>query len=245
MKIDSLRKLKLLNNWVLVKPDPGNNEIRLKGGKKLFLNTSFEEHQHAVTSGTVVKCPSSLTYYTEHTTARLQYHTTQELLPGDKIIFHFLQTSSSVSKGRYIEDGDEIYLLIKYDSIFCALRGEKILPINGYILVEPKMVAAYETISTLILPDYLKKQTSEMRGTIRHMASPLFGYDDYPEYGEDSNEYQVGDDILFRKVDAVPLQYEMHRLFDKDIIYYRMQRRDVLGKYKDIVDTIKKTYALA
>lgn len=253
MKINSLRSLKLLNNWVLVKPDPGNDQIRLKGGKVLYLHTYLEEHKHAVTSGTVVKCPPSLTYYTEKTSSSLDYETSQELKTGDKVIFHFLQTTSSVGKGRYIEYGDEIYLLIKYDSLFCALRNigsvaepvEAVIPVNGYVLVEPKMAAEYEINTTLILPDYLKKKSSEMRGIVRYIGSPLFGYRDYPEYGEDADNFQVGDDILFPKGDSVPLQYEMHRLFDKDKLYYRMHRRDILGKYKEIVKTIKSSYAFA
>lgn len=235
MKVKSLSSVKLINNFVLIKPDPSNDQIRLQSGLTLFVNTSFQREQHAVTAGTVMKIPAELVYSKQRSHSTLDYITTQELCVGDKVIFHFNQTMTCLKEERLIEIGEEIYFLIKYDAIYCAQRPmafhndhTTVVPVNGVVIVEPD---EEEFVSKLIfIPDYLKKKTSERYGHIRYIGTPLLGYTDFPEYGAEKSDYNYGDKILFSVLDSIPLQYEMHRLFDKDKTLYRMRRRDILAK---------------
>ena len=53
--------MKLLNNLVAIRPFP-SGEIRLKDGKKLYLDIRFEEYLNAKTAGEVVAVPEKLTF---------------------------------------------------------------------------------------------------------------------------------------------------------------------------------------
>lgn len=238
MKVDSIDSLRLLNNYVLVKPDPGNSKITLRNGVVIFLDTSFEVERHAVTSGTVVKVPASLTYIENNGLLNLDVITTQELKKGDKVIFHYIQTLDNLKLSRYITCGRETYFLVYYDKIFCAIRRKKVIPVNGLVIVEAEKEPPIK--SPFIIPDMFKGIESETRGVIKYIGSPVGGYSDYPDQGGDVDYLKVGDSVLFRKVDSVPLQYPLHQTIDKDKTLYRMHRRDILGKYDEIIAGIDK-----
>lgn len=52
--------MRLIRDHVLVKADPDNDNISLKDGKKLWIDTTFEPAKHAVVRGTVVEVPQQL-----------------------------------------------------------------------------------------------------------------------------------------------------------------------------------------
>lgn len=245
MKVTSLQTLQLANNYVLVKPDPGNHKVRLKSGAELFLDTSYEKEKHAVTSGIVVKVPERLIHYKEHGIAKLDFVTDQEVQIGDRIIYHYMQAIDNMQRSRYIESDGVVYFLIKYDSIFCTLRdplvseltgepvetGWKIItPVNGYVFVEADEEELPST--SLIIPDMMLHRKSQVSGIIRYIGSPLQGYRDYPEWGADKDELRIGQRVLFSKLDSIPLQYPLHQTIDKDKTIYRMHRRDIYGVYE-------------
>lgn len=240
MKVENLESLKVINNYVLIKPDPGYDKITLKNGLVLFLNTDYAREQHAVTSGIVVKVPDSLTYYEENGLYNLDFLTTQELQVGDRIVYHYIQAMDNIKQNRYVEHNGEVYFMIYYDKIFCAIRNEEVIPINGIVIVEASGKEKEVAKSHIYMPDIFIKQPSEIYGTIRYIGSPLMGYNDYQGYGADWDNFKVGDNILFRKVDSVPLQYPLHQVVDKDKILYRMHRRDILWKYDDMIETLTK-----
>lgn len=233
------KNLTLTGNYILVRPDPGNDKVILKSGVVLFLDTSFQKEHHAVTCGTVIKIPKALTYFQDNGLFNLDYFTTQELKMGDRIIFHYLQASENIKQSRYIECDGEVFFLIHYDKIFCALRGDDVVPINGNVIVEAEKEKV-EFSSGLIVPDIMRGRKSETIGTIRYIGTPLAGYNDYQNWGPDKDELKVGDRVLFRKVDSVPLQYHLHQSIDKEKTLYRMHRKDILGNYDEILASIQQ-----
>lgn len=239
-------RLKLLNNYVLVKPDPGNDKVTLKNGMVLFLATSHNKEQHAVTCGTVVKLPKSLTYFEDNGLYNLDFFTTQELKIGDRVIFHYMQTMVNITQDRMIEVDGEVYFLVYYDKIFCAMRGEEVIPVNGIVIVEADKGESVLS-GGLIIPEQFRKK-SETTGTIRYIGTPLGGYNDFQHLGPDADEHKVGDKILFRSVDSVPLQFELHQSLDKGKTLYRMRRKDILGNYdriKAVIDNYESLQSYA
>jgi co-chaperonin GroES (HSP10) len=228
MKIPSIDTFCPKNNWVLVKPDEGNHKVILKSGVVLFLDTSFEKEKHSVCTGKVVKVPEKIIFNERFIS--VDFDTEQELETGDKIIFHYLQSLDNIRESRYIECDGVVYFLVKYDSIFCALRNSKVIPVNGLVIVEPDD----EEIKTIfIVPDSAKKK-STTTGTIRYIGSPLKGYKDYPDYA-DVDELAVGDKVVFDKHNTVPLQYPLHQTIDKDKVLYKMRRIDIAARIDEEV----------
>lgn len=247
MKASNLDAIQPISNYVLVKPDPGNDKITLKNGTELWLDTSYEKTKHAVTTGVVIKAPEQLIYTKEHGPKSLEYITDNELKPGDKIIYHYLQALENIENGRAIEVDGEVYFLIRYSDIFCALRdpltseltGEPVdtgwklvVPINGYVFVEADPIPPLSTTLDLVMPDMMKNKKSETTGVVRYIGSPLRGYTDYPDWGADKDELRVGQRVLFSKFDSIPLQYSLHQTIDKDKTIYRMHRRDIYGIFE-------------
>ena len=105
--------MRLIRDHVLVKADPDNDNISLKDGKKLWIDTTFEPAKHAVVRGTVVEVPQQLS-------KRLK--TKMELEVGDVVLYHYLVEESAGKEGRVFMDGDDRMVFVHYESLFVALR---------------------------------------------------------------------------------------------------------------------------
>jgi hypothetical protein len=231
--------LQLINNFIVVKPDPGNHKIVLKSGAELYLDTSFEVEKHAVTTGTVVYVPDKLRHHEQYGTATLSYITDQELCCGDKVIFHYNESVHNIKESRYIECEEQIYFLVKYDTIFCAIRttptGEQlVIPVNGIVIVEADDAPPPFESEHFVIPEISLGRKSETQGVIRYIGSPLKGYYDYKDV-VDLNNLTEGDHVVFNKRDSVPLQYDLHQSLDKGKTLYRMRRMDIYGKLEDSI----------
>jgi len=215
--------MKILFNHVLIRPDRANDEIILTNGQKLFLSTAYEKEKHHVCTARVVKAPEKLIFDREFMGCCL-FDTDVEIQEGDHIIFHYLAIQSAREQfdanRAHIDPGLDI---IPYDRIYVAYRDGVPVPVNGIILIEP----LEETIkTTLIVPDIARK-FSTTKGIVKYVSTPLRGYRDYPEEGPDHNDIQVGDMVLYREENCVPLEYSLHQKLDKGKTLYRMHRRDI------------------
>jgi len=220
--------MKLLFNNVLVKFDEPNDHIKV-GDVELQIDTSYNPMQHAITTGTVIGLPSRLIFDRKEPAKTMLYDTDMELRVGDRIIFEYLAYGEAV-KNDPIDGG----YCIRYDEVLVAIRGEQVIPVNGIVLIEPIDISETEEVKEmskfLVVPDYVKSQKSESRGIVRHVGSPLRGYAmDTSNSIHEADDLHVGDKVYFNSNYAIPLQYEMHRIFDK--VLYRMRRKDILGIY--------------
>ena len=220
--------MKLLFNNVLVKFDEPNDHIKV-GDVELQIDTSYNPMQHAITTGTVIGLPSRLIFDRKEPSKTMLYDTDMELRVGDRIIFEYLAYGEAV-KNDPIDGG----YCIRYDEVLVAIRGEQVIPVNGIVLIEPIDISETEEVKEmskfLVVPDYVKTQKSESRGVVRHVGSPLRGYAmDTSNSIHEADDLHVGDKVYFNSNYAIPLQYEMHRIFDK--VLYRMRRKDILGIY--------------
>jgi len=220
--------MKLLFNNVLVKFDEPNDHIKV-GDVELQIDTSYNPMQHAITTGTVIGLPSRLIFDRKEPAKTMLYDTDMELRVGDRIIFEYLAYGEAI-KNDPIDGG----YCIRYDEVLVAIRGEQVIPVNGIVLIEPIDISETEEVKEmskfLVVPDYVKTQKSESRGIVRHVGSPLRGYAmDTSNSIYEADDIHVGDKVYFNSNYAIPLQYEMHRIFDK--VLYRMRRKDILGIY--------------
>ena len=220
-------KVRLMNNFVLVKPTRAHNELDMSNGEKLFIDPSFDKEKHAPTSGVVVNVPEKL-YFGRNQSNTNEYDVDMELQVGDTIVFHFLTYQTCIDRKWFMVLDNELYLMVKYDCIFIARRKDKVIPINGWVVVEPLV----ETIETTIeLPDHIKNKSSLTKGIVKYLGSPVRNYswdfDHKSKYGADTDEIKVGDTVMFSAEDSIPLQYEMHAIIDKGTELYRMHRKDI------------------
>lgn len=222
----NIEKLKLPNNWVCVSIDDSNEWINLPNGEKLKLDISYETEKHSQTVGKVVKICDNLFYHKKLIPSH-PWKVPMELQEGDIAIFHFLSVSNSKKMGHVMDEDNKRYVFMPYSEIFCAIRDGKVVPVNGWILVEPEEKELPQT--TFVIPE-MAKGKSETRGTVLYAGAPVEDYKDY-DYGHDP-EVNVGDKITFKRLDAIPLQYEFHNLLGKTL--YRMQRKDVLAILEEV-----------
>ncbi len=206
--------------YTLVQIDDSNEWIKLGNGK-LWIDTTFEPEKHSQTKGIVIKnCEADV--FSVDTVGDHYSHCTydNEVKVGDAVIFHFLCVQDAINHGRYfVEDGKKL-IFIRYDELYVILRSDKIIPINGWLLVEPKEVALPKT--KLHVPDMVKGRRSMTEGIVKYASSQVNYYDHDKKVGTDP-DIQAGDEVRFRDVDAIPIQYELHAELG---LLYRMRRKD-------------------
>lgn len=207
------------------------NDIMLIVGREFFLETSFEKEKHAVTAGEIVEVCDNLLFERGNVHS-VEYDTTQELMPGDKVIFHYTAIKNCLFNKQYEKVGNEYLFFLKYDTIFLAQRGEMTIPVNGWLIVEP-IEQVSEAVGRILVPTYLQKKISTTKGRVVYAASPLNGYlFDAGKYGADIDIIATGDEVMFKWMYSRPLQYELHARLDQGKKYYRIQRKDCLAVRK-------------
>lgn len=199
-----------VNNYVLIRPDTDHYEyITLESGLKWWLDTSFEKEKHSCTSGTILNLPETLRY-------PKGYDPTIEALVDDEVIFNYNDMPNAKKDGSLREEG----LFLKYDFLYAVKRGEEVIPLNGWIIVEPCIDRIESTL--IFIPEEVTAKLSEVRGKIRYAGLPIEDGIDY--------DLNVGDEIIFASHSSLPLQYEMHQIIDPGKQLYRMRYEDVLAK---------------
>jgi co-chaperonin GroES (HSP10) len=213
-----------LNNNVLIRIE--KDMSKLKSG--LYIDTTYNDHAHACRYGVVVSLPRHLIYGDNGNRNYMNWITKIELRIGDNVIIDSNAWFNANKYGYYIDEGDDRFICIRYQDIYVAIRDGKILPMNGYALVEPE-IDVPET--NLVIPDSVKT-FSKKYGIVRHLGSINTKYCiGKTEIGGDNNEIQVGDRILFQKNCNIYIEDELHMRLDK--MYYRMQRRHILGALRE------------
>lgn len=133
-------------NKVLVAPSRGSHEVILASGVKLYIDDRFGKEKHAPTTGTIVAHCGPLR------PQRMPWTTQNEIEVGDYCVYSFESAMHAMDEthGRVLLDtANNPYLLIDYEDLFVVKREDKIIPVNGYILVSPiqeKTGAAFDIV---------------------------------------------------------------------------------------------------
>jgi hypothetical protein len=223
-----------LNNLVMVRLDPENEKV---GG--LFIDTTYNPELHVTVTGKVFGLPSHL-IYTGKANIGMPWDCPMEIKMGDDIVLFYLSVMNELSPqtSRYgvMKEGKNRFILVSYDSVYAIVRDDKIIPVNGYCLIEPcknpEIESQRERMTKLgLTPITLKKDsiTSVVYGIVRHIGVPNRRYvDDGPT--DEGVDIAVGDTIVMKKVSDIPLQYDLHQKVNEGKKLFRVQRRQMFAK---------------
>jgi hypothetical protein len=222
---------------VLIKLDPEYDSIKLKNGFELYVDTSFDPEKHATVTGEIYGLPSHL-QYTGKPNVGMPWLTPMELKFGDTVILFYLAVMNALDKRnpRYIVEGRDRYVIISYENIYSIVRDEKLIPINGYCLIEPcknpEIEAQRERMTKMgLTPITLAKENPNgvVYGIVRHMGIPNRRYID-EGHSDDGVDIAVGDTVVMKKISDIPLQYNLHQRVEQGKPLYRVQRRSIFAK---------------
>lgn len=223
-----------LGNNVMVKMDPDNDFVVTPGGLKLYIDTAFEPEKHIVRTGEVVAVPRQIV----KTEKSLPWDTEMEIQVGDRVIMYFLAVQNCLAKERktYVREGNQVWIIIKYQNIYAVIREGNIIPVNGYVLVEPiedpEWIREKEKASKLNieLPDLRgTSKTHVTYGRIAYIGKPNKSYDN--DRKDDTHyDLKAGDEVVMKRIRDIPVEYEYHAKIDGGRKLYRMQRHDILAK---------------
>lgn len=224
--------------------------------KSLLIPIKWHPQAHTVIHGIVTTAPEKLLFFkdeilaiknefgsTQHcpvdrreeiqwlTSKSMFYDVPVEVQQGDFILFHYNVYAQAQKEGRFFQKNGETTILIPYDMCYVVIREEKIIPLNGIVLLEPVVNKQSEVIIT-------EDKEDKLLGKIAHIGCKVNGYLDYMEETDD-DFFEVGDLVAFRKRSVVDFEYPLHRMLDKK--YWRLWRRDLLGKVES-VDSTKEQF---
>jgi co-chaperonin GroES (HSP10) len=150
-----------------------------------------------------------------------------ETAVGDIVWFNYMY---SIDNGILLytrEDIDNkinrVYLMIPYDKLYLAKRGDEVIMLNGYILIKPDIVETFKS-DYLITPELCSKY-SDIRGIVtKYIGKPNKEYisEMKDDYGIDVKE---GDKVLLEPYNIF-LEDKYFLKFDGNE-YYVVQRPDI------------------
>lgn len=233
LKIKTMKLKNTVGNTVMVLLDPDNDHIELKSGGKLHLDTSFEPEKHIVRIGTVKSVPKSLVYVREG--GDTPWKTKMELEVGDKVVMYFLAVQNCLipEKRAFIKNEEGTTIFIQYKNIYATIRNGNIIPVNGYVLVEPiedpeweRKVNKAKELGLELVDNRKPSNTNVCYGRIAYMGEKNEEYFDL-EKSDEGYSAKVGDVIVMKKIRDIPIEYEYHTKMGRKL--YRVQRPDILA----------------
>lgn len=141
-----------LNNLVLVKSiydRESTTGLVRKMQSGILAPTAHNPGQHAVTELKVIAAPDCITW---HDTPPefipdcfMDWQPEMEIRPDDIAIVlygsiswvNYDEEHKGRMQGRRMIDGEDVYYWIPYSAIYCIIRDGQIIPVNGYVLIEP------------------------------------------------------------------------------------------------------------
>lgn len=230
--------MKTGTNYVMVELDEENDHIITKEGVKLYIDNTFEPEKHAVVTGKIVSIPDRLTFR-PNSTELMPWETTIEVKEGDKVVMYYLGVVNALKKEikkYFIKDG-KYFVFIKYNNIFVVIRDKQIIPVNGYILVEPvddpgkkqqeENVKSRSGIEIVKVTDQ-RNNTDVVYGKAVYIGNKNSRYHN-PDITDENFSVSPGDVLVLKKVRDIPVEYEYHAKLDGGRKLYRIQRHDILA----------------
>jgi co-chaperonin GroES (HSP10) len=183
------------------------------GSLHLHLDPSYDVQRNARTFGTVLATPRGFTEIVISGPVKPYSYISdiaQEVQPGDKIYFNYKILSEESAQIAETNKKDPIYP-VRYDMIYCAVRGDQIIPIGGWTLIVP--ILQKETVSPSGIVVAPKDKFYPAIGIVAHIGTPLKNQEAHVE---------VGDRVLLRKNADFLINIEGDD-------YYVAQQRHIMG----------------
>ena len=162
--IPDIGKVKPMNNWLVIETTHDVYDDMRELASGIVIDTTFEPDENAVVTGTVIALTNKLRYINPITDrprletsrqpeAYLEYDVDMELEKGDFVYYKYLVVGccKAGTDGFVIwcETTEKYYLMVRYDRIYAIHRGDKFIPINGYIIFKKIKKEKAVTVSGL------------------------------------------------------------------------------------------------
>ena len=227
---------KTVGNNIMVELDGENDHIKTKDGGELYLDTSYAPEKHVTVTGIVKAVPTNLIFNPEDPNM-MPWDTDLEIQVGDRVIIHYLAVMNCFRKEikKYWAEDGKRFVFIQYRSVYCILRGQEIIPINGYCLIEPMPDRYIESLEEradtagLILAG-MKEQNNKrvVYGRVAYTSIPNRSYFD-AIYTDNGVDIIPGDEVVMKRISDIPTEFEYHAKIDGGRKLWRVQRRDIFG----------------
>lgn len=237
---DEIYRLKPQSNHVLIKVDRKQDEITFKSGVKLYLDTSFEKEKHAPVTGQVVAVPDKLVY-SRNNPASLEWDTEMEAKVGDQTIVYYMAAANAftkdISKSLEDENGNH-YMFVNYQNIYLVIRGDEIIPLNGYCIAKPVMDHELKALHkkykalNLEVPLNMRRKFSTKIVEIVYIGTPNREYK-RKHLSDNGIKVNSGDFVSIRPHADIPIEYDIHKTLDPDQDYVRLQRTHMTALIED------------
>lgn len=204
--LDTIVGFKPLNNFVLLGNPTSTEKI---GG--LFIDTTYKPEDHVEIINEVIAVPERLKFN--------EWETEMQLRVGDKVWVNYL----AIIKGERVQVDGNVYVLVPYEKIILTKRGDEIVMLNGYVLIEPVLEEKQESEIVILLKQ--AKQASQ-RGYIRHMGIPNKRYTD--EIHTDEIDIKIGDMVGLKHGYNSKLESSYHQTIGD---YWVVQRRNIVAAF--------------
>ena len=226
-----------LNNYIFIKLDPENTSIKLRTGGELFVDTTYDVEKHATVTGEVFGMPSHL-QYTGKPNVGMPWLTDMQIRIGDKVIVYYLSVLNALKPQhkRFVLEGKDRYVFISYEFIYAVIRDGKVLPINGYCLLDPcedpSITQEKERMQKIGMELIVSPRRSNSHVSYAKVKYLGVANREYVEadHSDDGVDIAVDDVVVIRRTNDIPLQYELHQTVNAGVKLLRVQRRNVLAK---------------
>jgi len=238
--LTTLEGFKPISNYVLV-GNPTKTDT-LKSG--LYIDTTYKPEHHVEIINEVIAVPDRLSFK--------EWETEMELKVGDQVWVNYL----SIMKGERVMVGDKTYILVPYEKIILAKRGDDIVMLNGYVLIEPVLEdggchrgdmsykelaelyasnpinSSHDCIGDDIMKDTLtiipivKPKEFNDRGIVRYLGTPNKRYAE--EHHSDDIDVNIGDMVVLQKGYYSKIESSYHAEIGNFLV---TQRRRIVAKY--------------
>ena len=209
----------LLNNRVIVEVETFMyDQIKTESGFQLWVDNTFEISNFAVRSGKIAKLPEKLECWKDDKDS-MAWETEIEAKVGDDVWFYAMAAHS----GEKLLFQGKKYVIMSYEDLYVAKRGDKVVCLNGNVLLKPiiRHEKALSYSSEYIDPDY---------AIVAHIGSINKEYE--TEYREDDNRLKEGMKVCISGI--IPRRLEMPPYLDFDGQEYIVcQNYEILGFLQD------------
>jgi len=249
MNAKEVKNIKATNSYVLVRVAHENNVIRFGKSCSLTIDPSLDPAKHVPVYGTVVSVPDKLLYAKDKyrnflPLNAMEWKTDVEIKEGDTVYFIYL--AMIVSMGSRIQDRLDIheqtkmflefdddpgaiYVFLLYSDLYFAIRGQEVVMLNGYVMVEhiQKELHDIPYLAHTEEEEFLKDKRIGKVVYVGSACSEHFG-----SKKVDALDVQEGAVIIFRRFADIYFESSMHSTFRDGANYYCIQRKNILASVK-------------
>lgn len=209
------------NNWVIIKPDRGEHEHRMPSGQVVYIDVRFDREKHVPVSGIVMACPKEF-WFEKDNVESPEWKTTIEIKNGDHVYYHYLSALNALNPDycRLVYVDEDMFFLVKYDSLFLVKEETVLRPLNGLVLIEP----VYEK------QRFSNEEVANTRlGKVRYVGSNLLDYSMRDMSTIYQPDVKPGDIVVLDKACNATIEYDFHASLEGTKLFYRVEKRFILG----------------